>query len=46
MVSNGQLNVWKKTVDVVESEHTTLKKTNKHWHIPLTFFSNHLNGRT
>jgi hypothetical protein len=33
-------------MDVVERGYTSLKKACKHWHIPLTFFSNNLNGIT
>jgi len=32
-------------MDAVESGHTILKKTNKHWHIPLIYVSNNLNHR-
>jgi hypothetical protein len=33
-------------LDVMKKGVTSLKKANKHWNIPLTFLSNHLNGKT
>jgi len=33
-------------MDGMERSKTSLRKENKFWHIPLLFFSNHLNGIT
>jgi hypothetical protein len=33
-------------MDALERGITTLKKTSKHWSIPISSFSNHLIGRT
>jgi hypothetical protein len=34
-------------MDIVEkAEHISLRKATMYWNIPLTSFSNHLNGRT
>lgn len=33
-------------LDVMKKGVTSLKKANKHWNIPLTSLSNHLNGKT
>jgi hypothetical protein len=33
-------------MDVVERGDASLRKVAKYWNIPLTSFSNHLNGRT
>jgi hypothetical protein len=33
-------------MDALERGMTTLKKTSKHWSIPISSFSNHLIGRT
>jgi hypothetical protein len=32
-------------MDVIESGHTIMKKTNKYWHVLLTTILDHLNGR-
>ncbi len=36
----------KMTMDVVERGVISMRKTNKHWDIPLSSLSNHLNGKT
>lgn len=36
----------KVTMDVVERGVISMRKTNKHWDIPLSSLSNHLNGKT
>jgi hypothetical protein len=33
-------------MDAIESGKTSLRQTNRHWNIPCTFLSNHLNGKT
>jgi hypothetical protein len=33
-------------MDVIENGTTSLGKVMKHWNIPLTSMSNHLNGKT
>jgi hypothetical protein len=33
-------------MDVVERGHFLMKMVSQHWHILLTFFLDHLNGRT
>jgi len=39
--TNQQL---EKAMDVVEGRLTSMRKTSKHWNIPLSSFSDHLNG--
>jgi uncharacterized protein YdeI (YjbR/CyaY-like superfamily) len=34
------------TMDVMEKGHNSLMRANKHWNIPLTSLSNHLNDKT
>ncbi len=36
----------KKAMDVIKSGKTSLRQTSRHWNIPCTFQSNHLNGKT
>jgi hypothetical protein len=33
-------------MDIVERGHFSMIRASQHWHIPLTFLSNHLNDRT
>lgn len=35
-----------KSMDVIQKKHFSMKRANQHWHIPLTFLSYHLNGKT
>jgi hypothetical protein len=36
----------KEAMDEIESGKTSLRQTSRHWNIPCTFLSNHLNGKT
>jgi hypothetical protein len=41
--TNQQL---EKAMDAIKKGLTSMRKTNKHWNIPLSSLSNHLNRRT